>query len=324
MAYKTRQQEENQFLRKAFDTSYAAIDQASKFDANAAIDQVRSIDRRTKFLIVMVAAAFVAIVSGIYLTIGLIDYMKWVNRPVIMDRLIAPYELATRQTTLASGTGQYIILPEVGEIYTLDTTRQITNLLPVYLLSTQQHTVDSFAIRNEPVEAQTTVLVTEEDEDTSGTIVLGVGQASYITTVNSPLMMAPREEAINVVVVQYIDEATASAVMNDMLDYSRTIGHLGNFNLNASADVTYYYSSTRNNFSFTWVMRDMVFTVSASNWLIMDEFIPQLPLNQLTWTDEEPVVEEVVIEGEAPVEGVEAEVVIEGDVPVEGVEATTD
>jgi hypothetical protein len=69
---------------------------------------------------------------------------------------------------------------------------------------------------------------------------------------------------VTVVAAQFTNTDEAGAAFEQLFAYSRLIGRIGNYAMIDSRAVDYYYSSTRNMFSFTWTNGAWIYTVSTN------------------------------------------------------------
>jgi len=323
MAYRSKTRpEENQFLRQAFDSSYVAIDKAAKFQLQDVVDRIRAIDRQTKLIVIIGIASFIAAVSALYLAQQMVNYLDWVSRPSLMERLAPPYSLAERADTLKIGTGQYLLLPDLGAGFVEDHSIPVDNLLSARLLETQYIGTEAYLENGsifmpaEAVETDAAATDAEAEEVVDLEELDTIGLRSIATA-----YQVGHNDQVSIAIVEYADATIANEVLHDLHYYSRSIGRTGNFNLIVNETVPYFYSSTRNNFSFTWRMQSMIFSVTGTNWNIIGDYINLFAFEYLTWTDVEPVVEiieEPVIEDEAALAVDGAAVDDAGAAPVAG------
>jgi hypothetical protein len=82
---------DEQFLRRAFDTAYQVTPENFR-------NFIGSIPRRVKWMIVTTLAALVLVLVLLQLTRVGIQAIEWVNRPPLMERIQAPYDLEARLT----------------------------------------------------------------------------------------------------------------------------------------------------------------------------------------------------------------------------------
>lgn len=313
MSYRSKtRSDENQFLRQAFDSSYVAIEKAANLRLGDVIDRMRSIDRQTKLILMIGIASFIAAVSALYLAHHMVNYLNWVTRPSLIDRLAPPYNLAERADTLHIGSGKYLMLPELGAGFIEYHSVPVDNLLSVRLLETQTLGLEAYLDNGSIF-----MPVDDEAESDVDEVALEELETIGLRSIATRYQVGNNDQ-VSIAIVEYANTAIATEVLYDLHQYSRTIGRTGNYNLIPGQQVPYFYSSTRNNFSFTWRMQSMIFSVTGTNWHVIGDYINLFAFEYLTWTDNEPVVEVI----EEPVAGDSADVT-DVDEAVEGMSDTT-
>lgn len=81
---------------------------------------------------------------------------------------------------------------------------------------------------------------------------------------------------IEVMVANYWNDDLATETMDDAVSHARTFSRVGNFVVGAG-EIDYFYSTTRNWFSFTWGHGAWVFSISASSPDILENAVQALP-----------------------------------------------
>lgn len=85
-----------------------------------------------------------------------------------------------------------------------------------------------------------------------------------------------RGNRIEVVAANYWNEESTSDTMYDAVGVARTFSRVGNFVVGVG-EIEYFYSTTRNWFSFTWGHGAWIFSVSASNADVLELALQSLP-----------------------------------------------
>lgn len=89
MVAHSEQQQDEQILRRAFDTAY-------RFDPRVIVTGFRSMSRRTKWLLLASFASLVLVVILVQITGAVVAVVEEMNRPPLLQRLDSPYGLETR------------------------------------------------------------------------------------------------------------------------------------------------------------------------------------------------------------------------------------
>ncbi len=75
------------------------------------------------------------------------------------------------------------------------------------------------------------------------------------------------------VVARFASTAQAEGTMYDLLHHAREYGRVGNFSIGATGSVSYFYSSVRGWFSFTWSHGPWIFSVSGPNLQYVEDLV---------------------------------------------------
>jgi hypothetical protein len=98
---------DEQFLRRAFDTAYQVTPENFR-------NFIGNMPRRVKWMIVTTLAALVLVLVLLQLTRVGIQAIEWANRPPLMERILAPYDLEARLTpNVAAGSLELAPIPFV-------------------------------------------------------------------------------------------------------------------------------------------------------------------------------------------------------------------
>lgn len=81
---------------------------------------------------------------------------------------------------------------------------------------------------------------------------------------------------IEVVVANYWNEESASETMYDVVGVARTFSRVGNFVVGVG-EIEYFYSTTRNWFSFTWGHGAWIFSISAQTPSVLEDTLSVMP-----------------------------------------------
>jgi hypothetical protein len=84
-------------------------------------------------------------------------------------------------------------------------------------------------------------------------------------------------DTVTVVAAQYANNEQAAQGFTHLYDTSRLVGIIGNYAMVESRAVDYFYSSTRNNFYFTWTNGTWVYTVNSTSLMVLDTFMGEFP-----------------------------------------------
>jgi hypothetical protein len=89
---------EEQFLRRAFDTAYEVTPE------NVRNTYVR-IPRKVKWMIVSTLASLVLVIIAVQLTLAAVEAVQWANRPTLLERITDRYQLAQRPLPAVNSEG---------------------------------------------------------------------------------------------------------------------------------------------------------------------------------------------------------------------------
>jgi hypothetical protein len=242
MAHK--QANNDQFLRRAFD-----------FAETVTANDVRrtwrhawhSLDRHTKWLIVSILASLILMWVVINLAQALIAAIQWTNRPTWNDRLTAPYNLESRIWPAFDLSNPTAVLPAAADKYALQAAAAQPGLLAQCLLSADGKTPAICTI-DQTADYVETGLYQNTD-----------GHTVTVSTAHFETAEVAKDAALN------------------LFMYSRSIGRIGNYVLVPSRSVDYYYSSTRDQFSFTWSSGPWVYTASSTSLDYLEQVIMAFP-----------------------------------------------
>ena len=90
MSYKSEYQEDEQFVRRAFDAIY-------DFSPEGVADFFKRIPRKVIWMAVSVIASLVLIIIAWQFAVAGVDAYQWSQRTPLRERMIAPYSLDQRQ-----------------------------------------------------------------------------------------------------------------------------------------------------------------------------------------------------------------------------------
>lgn len=81
----------------------------------------------------------------------------------------------------------------------------------------------------------------------------------------------------SIVATQFANADEAGSAIQGLFNYSRSIGRVGSYVLMEARSVDYYYSTTRNTFSFTWTNGPWLYTVSSTRFTTLEAFMQTFP-----------------------------------------------
>jgi len=215
------------------------FDAVENFEVEEVERQFRRFDRRSQWIVISIVAGLVLLWAAVGLMRAGADYLAWANRPSIQERIVAPFGLEERAIPAVDTQVNKVLPAEVGSFTFLEES-EITTLLANCLMGTCKSTYPPLYLE----------------------------WVSYQRDGESPL---------SVVIAEFEFEEDADAMFRGMYNYSRAVGRMGNYALVGSLKVNYFYSSTRNVFSFTWTNGPWVYTVSGDQIDALNEFLVAFP-----------------------------------------------
>lgn len=200
-------------------------------------------DRRTIWLLVSLVASLVLLLVMFRLTQVGVSAVQWVNRPSIEQRLLAPYEKEERLIPLVN-TSRQTVLPATLKGFTREY-NAVPSLLETCLLGARDQSNNCLSVQARHVE--------------------------------SGLYQNSEGQQVGVAIAQFKSKQDAAQALKEMYRYSRGIGRVGNYALATDRGIDYYYSSTRQNFSFSWSNGNWVFSINAAAFTALEEFVWVFP-----------------------------------------------
>lgn len=228
------------FLRRAFDTFYTL--KAEDLQQGFARVMHRMGTERLALLLIS-AGALLLLVIAWTLASALITTL---TRPTAEQRLAAPYALDNRAPAIVDTTVSALLPSALGD-YRLQLLTEADTLLGQCLQSTLNAPSAHCAI-------------------TVPALYVEVGRYQH-----------PDGATIAIVAAQYATEEAAEQATYEAYQYSRTVGRIGNFAFLDSAPVNYFYSSTRESFSFTWTRGTWVYSIANADLASLEAFIALFP-----------------------------------------------
>lgn len=228
----------DEFLRRTFDFIYS-------IDLQDIRQSFNRIDRRTRWLIVSIAASALLLWVVLQFTQVAIQSIEWANRPSLQDRLAAPYNLDARTIPqiVISEENPSQVLPATLQDFTLQDMTATPSLLEQCLISAN-------------------------GQDKSDCTMTRAAQFSAMGA-----YLSTNGQTVDVIVTQFADDSHAAQALLEMYRYSRTIGRVGNYALVNSRAVDYFYSSTREQFAFSWSNGPWVYTANSTSFATLEQFM---------------------------------------------------
>jgi hypothetical protein len=263
---------ENQFLRQMFDF-------LESINIKTGRKIYYSVPRRVWNIIVGVVALMVLIWATVSLVNVALTQLAWENRPSIMARLAGPYSIDTHPTPILDLSIETGVLPETVGSY-----------------NNQLIAVDVSVGRAEFVNVSTRIVGDDGSSfdavtrgtlqvsnftglcllNTAGAVVIDCGlprYALYAEAVN----YVSGGDTVTVVVAQFADTEQTSQAFTQLYEVSRFVGVVGNYAMLESRAVDYFYSSTSNNFHFTWTNGTWIYTANSVSMTALDGFMSTFP-----------------------------------------------
>lgn len=229
----------DEFLRRTFDFIYS-------IDLREMRRSFNRIDSRTRWLIITIAASAVLLLVALQFTKAAIQAVEWANRPSLQDRLAAPYDLEARalpQIITNEDGSAAPLLPAALQGFTLQAEAAAPSLLEQCLLSASGQDKAPCAM----------------------------SRAAHFIEGGS--YAADNGHAVGVILAQFASENDAAQALLELYRYSRSIGRIGNYALLETRPVDYYYSSTRQQFAFSWSNGPWVYTASSASFETLEQFM---------------------------------------------------
>lgn len=247
----------DEFLRRTFDFIYS-------IDLRELRRAFNRIDSRTRWLLITIAASAVLLLVVLQFTKAAIQAVEWANRPSLQDRLAAPYDLEARpvpQLPEASAT-------EAPAETSVEAAAEAAEAAPVYLAlpaALQGFTLQAEAASPSLLEQ---CLLSASGQDKAPCT---LSRAAHFIEAGS--YIAANGQSVGVILAQFASEKDAAQALLELYRYSRSIGRIGNYALLETRPVDYYYSSTRQQFAFSWSNGPWVYTASSASFETLEQFM---------------------------------------------------
>lgn len=278
---------EGDIFRKSFDAVYVGIDHAQHIDLDEAqhkLSRLAQTNRRILGMSLVITAAAVLLIVLVFLLQSLASTVNWQNRPTFAQRLTSPYGLEnTLPPYLLNAvqvdaefpnhsfqTSNIQTYPENERPQSSQLLSQVVKLQSIMPAQIDNYTLlwnrkQSFLLSNcllqSAVESRPSCWTphTAEFVEAGNYVDAEGGQVSLTMT-------------------KFADADKSLAVYERVYRYARSIGRIGNFSSTDLLNVDYFYSSTRDAISFTWINQNWVFTAASDNIETLDGFMNQFPL----------------------------------------------
>jgi hypothetical protein len=303
-----KKKDDDQFLRRMFDFLYSV----NLDDVRRAVNRI---DRRTRWAIIILIASVILIWAFLKLTQKGIEAIEVANQPSLEERVMPPYDLESRpvplmdiealKVVIADATATAALIPTATPTMTptptltptpmLEGTAEVTaeviieiptatitpTSIPDNLTEEEaKYTILPLTVGNYHLQRKTqppslleTCLLSTASEDIES-------DCNITTTAEYAGLNTYRDNKghlVEVTIAQFATQEDAAQSLLDLFRYSRSIGRIGNYAMLSSRTVGYYYSSTRERFSFSWSNGAWVYSVSSSRFDSMEDMVKKFP-----------------------------------------------
>lgn len=163
--------------------------------------------------------------------------VQWAARPTFEQRLAAPYQLDARPIAELDTTVGSLLQGSYGEFVIAGS--EVNSLVGRCLQSASE---TGCTLTYAPLYVET---------------------AQYTNTSGS----------VSLIAAQYAAGIEASEVNYDLYRFARSSGRIGNFAFLPDLPVNYFYSSTREGYTFTWSHGQWIYSVSSANLETLSQFV---------------------------------------------------
>jgi hypothetical protein len=261
-------EQEEQFLRRMFDTLYA-------LELEDFTGPLKQLSRRQRWLLLTAVASLALVWIGAQIASGIGAMVAERNAPTLAERQAAPYDLT--ENTLYLNPAALPQLPgfTASEVDAAETDPMVACMV------TGSNCAANVVDRYVPAVAFSAYAYTE-------TAALEAAAANAVEG-EAPAAVGP---AFRVQALQFDTPTRAQNALYALFDTDRETGPIGNYVLSPSFDVRYYYSYRTGSVEFVWASGSYIYTVSAPTWNTVNGVMDMLRASG-SWTPPAPVGDNV-------------------------------